>query len=74
MPGAIDSTTRLTMIAVPASAVSQRCQPPMRTTNATATIDPQTYDGADASDSTENRPMPISDPTRSQRYAVSGGS
>ena len=59
---------------LPASTASQRCQPPTRTTKATATIEPQTYDGAHTSDSSENRPMPSSDPTRSQRYAVSGGS
>ena len=34
---------------------------------------PQTTGGAQRNDSTVNPPMPTSEPTRSQRYAVSGG-
>ena len=44
------------------------------TTRATPTRTPHTSDGAHRNDSSVNSPIPISEPSRSYRYAVSGAS
>ena len=72
MPGAIDSMSRTATTTAPESSATRRRRLGTSSTNATATIAPHTTGGAQRNDSTVKRPMPTSEPTRSQRYAVSG--
>ena len=74
MPVATVSSSSAPTITTPATAARARNQPRTRITNPTATRTPHTTDGAHRNDSTVKALMPISEPTRSQRYAVSGGS
>ena len=66
------STSRSAISPAPLRTPTIFVQPCSRVTIAIATRMPQATDGARRKDSRVNIPMPISEPIRSHRYAVSG--